>query len=87
MSETDSKRLLEMLQGLHRQKPDVIPEGFRTSESFAQEWGCSRGKANALLGAGIDKGIVERRDFLVLFPVGLRKVTYYRVDASKVAEA
>lgn len=80
---TDSKRLLDALLGHIKPKPDTIPPGFRTSLEWAKDWGMSRPSANSLLNKSVQAGMVERRDFLLLFPCGLRKVTHYRIDRTR----
>jgi hypothetical protein len=68
-------RLLEA----HSGKPEVVPKGWKTVIQYASEWGCHEQKANALVKAGLAKGIMEGpRKFRVKLNKVVRQTNHYR---------
>lgn len=69
---------LALIQRATRKASDPIPEGFKTSEQWAEEWGWQRGRAKRNLDKGIAAGVVEMRKFRIASGNNLRHVGFYR---------
>lgn len=69
-----SGELLSLIQSELNKDVDTVPPGFLTSAQYAREWRMSVRRAQELLKAAAERGVVERMDFRVLS--GNRRVVF-----------
>jgi hypothetical protein len=69
---------LSDLKSLVGRKPDKIPTGWKTVEQWANEECMSRKTTSVLIQQALEKGLIERRDFLVRKNV-VRPIPHYRI--------
>lgn len=80
LTAVDALRAIE--RELATTRADTVPPGWRTSDQWAAETQrdpCTVGK---ILRAGVDSGIVERRQFRIVTGRGVCKVWHYRTKAA-----
>lgn len=72
--------LLKNILAAAANKPDKVPEGFKTAAQYSQEWGLKAARTRALLSAGVLAGIIEVQSFRVSAVFGSRvyPVPHYR---------
>jgi len=79
-TEMDSAELLRQLRLAIANQPEPVPEGFKTSAQWADEWGITDNAAGIVLGKGVKKGIVETMRLRVMSGSrGVYPIMHYRL--------
>ncbi len=68
----------ELLAQLREMDTEEIPEGFKTSKQWMEEWGLGTSQTNHYLSLAVEKGKMEARKFRVQRTTGARQVYHYR---------
>jgi predicted transcriptional regulator len=82
---SNPNELLEKILAAVAPKPDVVPEGWKDVDTWAQLWGMQRSQTFALLRQGMEIGIVARRRYRG--KTGRMRSFYAKVDKSPGAKA
>ena len=75
----DALAALALLRREMSPDPEDVPEGWRTSQQWAEAWNLSRPHTYTLLNSGIASGRVEMREFKIPNRASVRRVPHYRV--------
>lgn len=76
---TSVNNLLARLLEIKSTAAEVVPEGWKTTQAWADVWGKSRGLASSLIKSGVDAGVMEGRLFRIAAGMaGVRPVPHYR---------
>ena len=79
-TEMDSAELLRQLRFAIANQPEPVPEGFKTSAQWADEWKITGNAAGIVLCRAVKKGLVETKRFRVISGLrGVYPVTHYRL--------
>ena len=72
--------LLKNILAAAANKPDKVPEGFKTAAQYSEDWELKAARTRALLNAGVRAGIIEVQSFRVCAAFGCRvhPVPHYR---------
>ena len=71
----DSSKLLKALRDELKGREETIPDGWKKSTQFAEDWGFSMSHTNRLITMGVKKGLIEVRRFRIsngsrgIFPI------------------
>lgn len=60
-----SAELLRLLKDAVNNKPEIVPDGWKTASELEQEWGLSPAHTQRLIRTGVQKGILETRRFRI----------------------
>lgn len=77
----DALEALALLRRELSSDVETVPDGWRTSQQWADAWGLSRPHTFTMLSAGLSAGRVEKCDFKIQTPSGVRRVPHYRVKS------
>jgi hypothetical protein len=79
-TEMDSAELLRQLRLAIANQPEPVPEGFKTSAQWADEWKITSNAAGIVLCRAVKNGLVETKRFRVISGLrGVYPVTHYRL--------
>lgn len=65
----ESAELLRRLRSEVQSQLHVVPDGWKTAEQWATEWGLRHAQVNKLLRIGVSTGIMEMQKFRVPCPI------------------
>ena len=55
-----------------------VPEGWKSTEQLASEWGVSKTTASRLIKKGLKAGILEHEKFLVKSPIRQHRLSHFK---------
>ena len=78
-TEMDSAELLKQLRLAIANQPEPVPEGFKTSAQWADEWGITNNAAGIILSRSTKIGMMECKKFRVMSGSrGVYPIQHYR---------
>ena len=64
-TEMDSAELLKQLRSAIQKQAEEVPEGWKTTNQWSDEWGISPNAAGQVLGRAIKLGLVQSKKFRI----------------------
>jgi Fic family protein len=79
-TQMDSAELLRQLRLAIANQPEAVPEGFKTSAQWADEWKITNNAAGIVLCKSVKNGLIESKKFRVMSGSrGVYPVVHYRL--------
>lgn len=60
-----------------------VPEGWETARSLATTWGLRRTQSREYIARLLEKGVIERKDFRIMYRDSPRVIPHYRLAMAK----
>lgn len=60
-----------------------VPEGWETARSLGATWGLRRTQAREYIARLLEKGVIERKDFRIMYRDSPRVIPHYRLAKAK----
>ena len=74
---TPVNNLLAQLKAALAKEEETPTEGFKTAQEWSEEWNLSLSRASHLIRAGLQNGIMVKKQFRIDTPRGLYPVPHY----------
>lgn len=63
--EMDSAELLKQLRSAIQKQPEEVPEGWKTTNQWSDEWGVTPNAAGQVLGRAVKLGLMQSKKFRI----------------------
>ena len=64
-TEMDSAELLKQLRSAIQKQPEEVPEGWKTTNQWSDEWGVTPNAAGQVLGRSVKLGLMQSKKFRI----------------------
>lgn len=64
-TEMDSAELLKQLRSAIQKQPEEVPEGWKTTNQWSDEWGVTPNAAGQVLGRAVKLGLMQSKKFRI----------------------